>query len=58
MAEPGNIVALFSPTEALELCYSNKVIESCFATEDVFNHVIEKGTAYLLVQYYEKKPNS
>ena len=57
----GSIVALFSPLNALELFYLCRVIKSSVADEDLcdrFEHVVEKGQAYLSVQYYEKKPNS
>ena len=61
VVKPGNIIALFSPANALELFYLSKVIDSGIAEEDLHdsqNHFIKKGSAYLSVVYYEKKPNS
>ena len=59
--KPGNVAALFSPPNSLELFYLCKVIESGVAIEDlcdIYNHYVSKGTPYLLVNYFEKKSNS
>ena len=61
VVQPGNVIALFSPPNALELFYLCIVKESGVATEDLCDsqhHVIQKGCSYLSVCYYEKKPNS
>ena len=61
VVQPGNVIALFSPPNALELFYLCKVVESGIAKQDIYdtqNHVIKEGCSYLSVCYYEKKPNS
>ena len=61
VVKAGNVMALFSPSNALELFYLCKVINSGTATEDMydkFEHYIPKGFSYLSVHYYEKKANS
>ena len=58
LVEPGNAVALFSPSSALELFYLCKVIECGVVTEDLSDksgQSIAAGIPYLLVHYYEKK---
>ena len=57
----GNVIALFSPLNALELFYLCKVEFSGTATEDLHDgqhHIIKEGSPYLSIKYYEKKPNS
>ena len=59
--QKGNIIALFSPTNALELFYLCKVIDFGVATEDLCdenNHRIGEGNAFVLVHYFEKRANS
>ena len=57
VVQPGNVIALFSPSNALEeLFYLCKVIESGIARQDIYNtqnHVV-KEDSYLSVCYYEK----
>ena len=58
---PGDIAALFSPMNSLELFYLCKILEVSVAEEDIhdkYHHCIPKGSSYFLVNYYEKKPNS
>ena len=59
--QKGNIIALFSPSNALELFYLCKVIDFGVATKDLRdenNHQIGEGSSYILVNYFEKNPNS
>ena len=59
IVQPGNVIASFSPPNALELFYLRKVIESGIAKQDIYdtqNHVIKEGSPYLSVCYYKKKP--
>ena len=61
IVQPGNVIASFSPPNALELFYLCKVIESGIAKQDIYdtqNHVIKEGCSYLSVCNYKKKPNS
>ena len=61
VVKPGNVIALFSPPNALELFYLCKVEFSGIATEDLHDgqhHIIKEGSPYLSIKYYEKKPNS
>ena len=61
LVKNGSVIALFSPPNALEIFYLCQVIESGVAKQhlsDSNNHHIEEGSPYLLVNYYEKKPNS
>ena len=57
----GSVIALFSPSNSLELLYICKVLDYGVATEDCIdenNYHIEKNSPYVLVTYYEKKPYS
>ena len=57
----GSVIALFSPSNSLELFYLCYVLDFGVATEDFKdenNHKIGKDFPYILVNYYEKKANS
>ena len=49
VVKPGNVMALFSPPNALELFHLCKILESGIATEDLYDkyeHIVKKGTPY------------
>ena len=53
----GNIIALYSPPNSMELFYLCKVLDFGIANEnliDKYNHVILKGNKYLKCQYFTK----
>ena len=54
----GSIIALFSPSNALELFYLCKVVDFGRASEDMMDrnkHVVLTGQPYIKVQYCEQK---
>ena len=56
-----SVIALFSPSNSLELFYLCHVLDFGVATEDLKdenNHRIGKDCPYILVNYYEMKANS
>ena len=57
----GSMIALFSPSNSLELFYLSKVLDFGVATKDLTdanNHQIGKDCPYILVNYFEKNANS
>jgi len=57
----GSVIAIFSPSNSLELFYLCKFIQFGVAMKDlsdVNNLIIVKGSFYILVNYYEKKTGS
>ena len=57
VVHPGDIIALFSPSNSLELFYLCKMLEVGVAQTvltDMYNHIIPRDSQYIKVHYYEK----